>query len=50
VELKDVVERPPAPQALTIFKSGGLGVEDVAVASYVYEQSETSGKQCEAGS
>jgi alanine dehydrogenase len=28
----------PSPEAITIFKSLGLGVEDVAVAGYVYEQ------------
>ncbi len=34
IELKDVRERPPG---ITIFKSLGLAVEDVAAAAYVYE-------------
>lgn len=41
VELQDVasgsVSRPGSPDAITIFKSNGLGVEDVAAAGYVYE-------------
>jgi ornithine cyclodeaminase/alanine dehydrogenase-like protein (mu-crystallin family) len=37
VELAEVVERP-AGSPITIFKSNGLGVEDVAAAAYVYEQ------------
>jgi alanine dehydrogenase len=32
------VERRPAGAPITIFKSNGLGVEDVAAAAYVYEQ------------
>ena len=32
------VERRPAGDPVTIFKSNGLGVEDVAAAAYVYEQ------------
>jgi alanine dehydrogenase len=32
------VESRPAGDPITIFKSNGLGVEDVAVAAYVYEQ------------
>ena len=40
VELKDVGPRPPTqPRGLTIFKSNGLGLEDVAVAALVYERS-----------
>ena len=35
VELKDV---GPRPSGLTIFKSNGLGLEDVAVAALVYER------------
>jgi alanine dehydrogenase len=31
------VTRPEAPQALTIFKSNGIAIEDVVVAGYVYE-------------
>ena len=36
-ELKDVTGRPADRGAITIFKSNGLGLEDVAAASYVYE-------------
>ena len=35
IELKDVQTRPPG---MTIFKSNGLGLEDVAVAALVYER------------
>lgn len=37
VELAHLDRRPPGAQ-LTIFKSNGLGVEDVAAAAWVYEQ------------
>ncbi len=37
VELAQVERRPPG-DPLTIFKSNGLGVEDVAVAAFVYER------------
>ncbi len=37
VDLADVRERP-AGNPVTIFKSNGLGVEDVAAAAHVYEQ------------
>jgi alanine dehydrogenase len=37
VELKDVRHRPSG-NGVTIFKSNGIAVEDVAVAGYVYEQ------------
>ena len=37
VDLQDVDARP-AGDPLTIFKSNGLGVEDVAVAAYIYEK------------
>ena len=37
VELAQV-ERRPAGTPLTIFKSGGLGVEDVIAAAFVYER------------
>jgi ornithine cyclodeaminase/alanine dehydrogenase-like protein (mu-crystallin family) len=37
VDLADVTERP-AGNPITIFKSNGLGVEDVSAAAYVYEQ------------
>lgn len=40
VELKDAVR--PAPGTTTIFKSLGLGVEDVAAAAHVYESAGTS--------
>ncbi len=35
-ELQDVAERPSA-DSITLFKSNGLGVEDVAAAAYVFE-------------
>ncbi len=38
LELQDVQTRPDDPAAITVFKSNGLGVEDVAVAGYLYEQ------------
>jgi ornithine cyclodeaminase/alanine dehydrogenase-like protein (mu-crystallin family) len=39
IELKDLkAAKPAAPQAVAIFKSNGLGVEDVAVGGWVYEQ------------
>lgn len=37
VELQERMEQP-APGGLTMFKSNGLGVQDVAVAAYVYEK------------
>jgi alanine dehydrogenase len=37
VEIKDVTARPST--GVTLFKSNGLGLEDVAVAAYVYERS-----------
>ena len=37
IELKDASERTNAP-AITIFKSNGLGVEDVAAGAFVYEE------------
>ncbi len=43
IELKDVRSRPDDPAALTIFKSGGLGVEDVAAAAHVYEKALAAG-------
>ena len=36
IELKDFASRP---EGTTIFKSNGLGLEDVAVAALVYERS-----------
>ena len=35
IELKDVNRRP---SGITIFKSNGLGLEDIAVASLIYER------------
>jgi len=32
------IEQRPAGKPITIFKSCGLGVEDVAAAAYVYER------------
>jgi ornithine cyclodeaminase/alanine dehydrogenase-like protein (mu-crystallin family) len=48
VELQDLVKMnslPPRPsdQAITIFKSNGLAVEDVAAAGYVYEEAVEAG-------
>ena len=37
VEMKDVTARP-AGDRLTLFKSNGLGLEDIAAAGWVYEQ------------
>lgn len=37
LELKDVVETLPG-EGIRIFKSNGLGLEDIAVAGYVYER------------
>ncbi len=42
VELQDVAGRPSA-DAITLFKSNGLAVEDVAAAAYVFESAEKSG-------
>ncbi|HWR50473.1 MAG TPA: ornithine cyclodeaminase family protein [Bryobacteraceae bacterium] len=38
LELQNVEVRPHNPGAITIFKSNGLGVEDVAAAGYLFEQ------------
>lgn len=39
VELKDVrASTRPSPEAVTIFKSNGLGVEDVSAGAFVFEQ------------
>jgi alanine dehydrogenase len=37
VDLAQIEQRPPG-DPITIFKSNGLGVEDVAVAGYIYEK------------
>ena len=42
VELQDVSKNHD-PAAVTVFKSTGLGVEDVAVGGYIYEQAIASG-------
>jgi ornithine cyclodeaminase/alanine dehydrogenase-like protein (mu-crystallin family) len=43
VELKDVKARPSG-DAVTIFKSNGIAVEDVAAAAYVYERATLEGR------
>jgi ornithine cyclodeaminase/alanine dehydrogenase-like protein (mu-crystallin family) len=42
-ELKDVTGRP-SPDAVTIFKSNGIAVEDVVSAGYVYERAIKEGR------
>jgi ornithine cyclodeaminase/alanine dehydrogenase-like protein (mu-crystallin family) len=44
VELKDVVGGKLEPSGRTLFKSGGAALEDVAVASMVYDKALKSGK------
>jgi ornithine cyclodeaminase/alanine dehydrogenase-like protein (mu-crystallin family) len=36
--LKNVVAHPPARAGITLFKSNGLAVEDVAAAGFIYER------------
>lgn len=43
MELKDAPARRRHPEQLTIFKSNGLGVEDVAAGAYVYEKARAEG-------
>lgn len=43
VELKDALTAHRADNAITIFKSNGLGVEDVASAAFVYERAREEG-------
>ncbi len=43
VELKDAASAHRAPNAITIFKSNGLGVEDVAAGAFVYEKAREAG-------
>lgn len=43
VELKDVVSGRVIPSGKTLFKSGGVALEDVAVASLVYDRAVKSG-------
>lgn len=42
VDLQTVTKRPENRDAITIFKSNGLGVEDVAAAAYVYESAQAA--------
>jgi alanine dehydrogenase len=44
VELKDVVGGKLTPRGRTLFKSGGAALEDVAVASMLYDKALKSGK------
>ena len=43
IELKNARRVSRAPQDITLFKSNGLGVEDVAAAGYIYEQARAAG-------
>ncbi len=43
IELKNAKNVPRAPQDITLFKSNGLGVEDVAAAGFIYEQAMDAG-------
>jgi len=38
VELKDAAGAHRTPDAITVFKSNGLGIEDVAAGAFVYEK------------
>ncbi|HEV2138669.1 MAG TPA: ornithine cyclodeaminase family protein [Nitrososphaerales archaeon] len=44
IELKDVVGKLVRPRGRTLFKSGGVALEDVAVASMLFEKASKSGK------
>ncbi|MDA4126361.1 MAG: ornithine cyclodeaminase family protein [Thaumarchaeota archaeon] len=44
VELKDVVGRKFKPRGRTLFKSGGVALEDVAVASMLFDKASKSGE------
>jgi ornithine cyclodeaminase/alanine dehydrogenase-like protein (mu-crystallin family) len=44
VELSDVLSGKRKPRGRTLFKSGGVAFEDVAVASLLYEKARKSGK------
>ncbi len=46
-ELQDIVEGWRLPGGLTVFKSTGLGVQDVAAAGYIYERAIEEGWQRE---
>ena len=43
LELKNARSVSRAPQDITLFKSNGLGVEDVAAAGFIYEQARNAG-------
>jgi len=43
IELKDAKGRP-STQEVTIFKSNGIAVEDVAAAAYIYEKALAEGR------
>jgi ornithine cyclodeaminase/alanine dehydrogenase-like protein (mu-crystallin family) len=43
IELKDASGVHRTPGGITIFKSNGLGVEDVAAGAYVYEKAREAG-------
>jgi alanine dehydrogenase len=43
IELQDAVGAHRPPNAITIFKSNGLGVEDVAAGAYVFEKARETG-------
>ena len=45
VELKDVVGGKVRPEGKTLFKSGGVALEDVAVASMIFDKASKSGKK-----
>jgi len=45
VELKDVVGGNTSPSGRTLFKSGGVALEDVAVASMLFDKASKSGKR-----
>jgi len=44
IELKDVVGGLVRPKGKTLFKSGGVALEDVAVASMIFDKASKSGK------
>ncbi|HEY6282399.1 MAG TPA: ornithine cyclodeaminase family protein [Nitrososphaerales archaeon] len=44
LELKDVVGGKVRPRGKTLFKSGGVALEDVAVASMIFDKASKSGK------
>ncbi len=44
VELKDIVGKKVKPEGKTLFKSGGVALEDVAVGSMIYDKAVKSGR------